>query len=119
MADRATVAPTRVTLPGVAQPAQQSGVEADGHKIRNNGHVIIECETTGAEGALVFTFQTPGKQIGEFAIDDLEVSVGQGAVKVAGPFPPGLFNQGDGEIYLDYDVTHYALQKIRVYQIAD
>jgi len=118
MADRATVTPTRTTLAGVAQPAQTSGVVADGHKIKNNGHVIIEYENTHS-GTLVLTIQTPGKQLGELAIDELSISCIASQIKIVGPFPVGVFNQGDGELYLDYDGVNYALQKIRVYQIAD
>jgi len=107
-----------VILAGVAQPAQTSGVEADGHKIKNNGWVVIEYTNTH-ESALVLTIQTPGSVLGQLAIADLTVSCDQDEVKLIGPFPVGTFNQGDDEIYLDYDVTNYALQKIRVYQIAD
>ena len=118
MAARATVTPTRVTLAGVAQPAQTAGVAADGHKIKNNGHVIIEYENTHS-GALTLTIQTPGSVLGQLAVADLTVSCDASEVKLIGPFPPGTFNQGNDEIYVDYDVTNYALQKIRVYQIAD
>lgn len=118
MADRAAVTPTRVILSGVVQPAQTTGVAADGHKVKNNGSVVIEYENSNV-AALVLTIQTPGSVLGQLAIADLAVSCDQDEVKLIGPFPPGTFNQGDDEIYIDYDVTNYADQKIRVYQIAD
>lgn len=113
---RTAVVPTRVLLAGVAQPAQVTGI-ADGHKFKNNGLVIVECDNTDAANANKFTFLTPGKQLGQLAIADLEVEVAASSVEVVGPFPVGTFNQGDDEVYLDYDETNYASQKIRIYQI--
>jgi len=102
-------------MAGADQPTQTLGI-ADGHKIRNTGRLMLELENTHTAD-LVFTIQTPGKVIGALEVEDLEITVPDGETVVVGPFPTGTFNQGNDEIYVDYDVSNYAKQMVRAYQL--
>jgi hypothetical protein len=113
MAARAEIVPTPIVVDGVAQPTQTTGVAADGHKFLNDGCVFVECNNTHTS-ALIFTFETP-RTIHGLAVAELPISVGAASYKLVGPFNTEDFNQSDGMVYLDYDVTNYALQKVRVY----
>lgn len=114
MGARIEITPSQIVPTGVAQPAQTDGI-ADGHKFVNNGKVFVECENTHT-GALDFTFQTP-KTIGDLAVGERIVSLEADDVKPIGPFPTDLYNNPDGMVYLDYDETSFATQKVRVYRL--
>jgi len=112
MAVRTEIVPSQIVVTGVAQPAQTTGI-AEGHKFLNDGAVFVEAYNSSSGGALVFTFQTP-RTIRGLAVAERAVSVGALGTTLVGPFNIEDYNQSDGMVYLDYDVTSYALQKIRV-----
>jgi hypothetical protein len=103
---------------GVPQPAQTSGVAADGHKFRNDGNVQIEVENVHATIARVITFQTPGKVLGMLEVAEHAVSVAALATVLIGPFSVKAFNQTDGMVYIDYPVADFADLKIRLTEVA-
>jgi hypothetical protein len=79
-----------------------AGDDVNEHDFVNDGRTIICALNTGTAATL--TFLTPGT-VGGLAIADLAVSVPIHATKVAliGPFPPGIYNQSDGKVYVDVD----------------
>lgn len=68
----------------------------------NDGRTHIHIKN-GSGSAMTATFQTPGSVNG-LAIADLVVTVAAGAEKKVGPFEPGLFNQSDGKVYVDWSL---------------
>jgi len=119
MATRAAITPTQISRPaaGVAQPAQTTGVVADGHKFKNNGEVFVEVENIDGGSSRTITFQTPGQVAGLLGIADYVVTVALSSIVVVGPFPPGTFNQGNDEVYVDYDNGNESDLKVRVYRL--
>ena len=119
MGARAAIVPTQISRPaaGVAQPAQTTGVAADGHKFKNNGEVFVEVENINGAASRTITFQTPGVVAGLLNIADYVVTIPLSSIVVVGPFPAGTFNQGADEVYVDYDVAGETDLKIRVYRL--
>ena len=70
----------------------------------NDGRMYLELKNTGSATQTV-TVQTPGTVSG-LAIAELtaEVPITSGD-KIIGPFPPALFNQSDGSVYVDLTAT--------------
>ena len=78
-----------------------SAANADGHSIANDGKVVLEVKNTSGAPINV-TIQTPGSVDG-LAIADLVVAIPlTSGDKIIGPFPPGIYNQADGTIYVDF-----------------
>ncbi len=70
----------------------------------NDGRVFIEIKNTGATTQTV-TVQTPN-QVAGLAIADLLATVAPTTGDIAvGPFPPAVFNQSDGSVYVDISVS--------------
>ena len=116
---RLAIAPSVITRTGVTQPAQTVG-QVDGHKIANNGYVVIEVNNIHATLARNVIVQTPGTVDG-LAIADLTISVAALAIIMLGPFPPSYYNQvaSDlGSIYVDEHAGSETDIKLRVYQIS-
>ncbi len=75
----------------------QAMATADNYKIKNNGNTILHFEKTGA-GIATITVTTPNLVDG-LAIADLTFTVPATTGDVfAGPFPPEVYNDSDGEI---------------------
>lgn len=66
----------------------------------NDGRTFIHVKN-GAGAPITATFLTPGNVAG-LAIADLVVTVANGTEKMIGPFEPGLFNQSDGKVHVDW-----------------
>jgi hypothetical protein len=118
MAARAEIVPTEAARTGTLLPAETVGVVADGHKFANDGKVILLVRNSDGAAARVLTIQTPGTVDGQ-AIADRTVSVAFGTSRVIGPFPPSIYNQADGMVYLDYeaaDVTDFNVLFLRIPQ---
>jgi hypothetical protein len=108
---RTEIVASQIAVTGTVVPTQTVGI-ADGHKFLNDGAVFVECNNTHT-AALIFTFQTP-RTIRGLAVAERPVSVAAGVSTDVGPFNIEDYNQSDGMVYLDLDVTNYALQKMRV-----
>ena len=101
MADK-TIVPQRIAAAGVT-PTRTSGLlTADTHIVRNNGKMWLHFLKTGA-GACVVTVQTPA-QVGGLAVAErtFTVPATTGDV-VAGPFAPGIYNDGLGDLRFTLD----------------
>ena len=83
-------------------PSYSSAV-GDGHSVQNNGRVFIHVKN-GDSSSKTITIQTPGTVDG-LAVADRDVSIPAGEERMIGPFPPGQYNQSDGDIYVDYSAT--------------
>ncbi len=85
-------------------PNYQAPQLAGGNSFANDGNVLLHFKNTNAAARNV-TIQTPGTIAG-LAIADLVVTVpALTGDKMVGPFPPNVFNQADGCVYLDYDAV--------------
>jgi hypothetical protein len=85
---------------GVAQPTQDTCDVANGNALAwNDGKIILEVNNSGGV-SYTFTVQTPGTVDG-LAVTDLVLTVAAGATRLLGPFPPAVYNQADGTVYVD------------------
>ena len=86
---------------------------ADGNKFSNDGRIILQVGNGGGSPITV-TIQTPGT-VDDLAVSDRTVTVGDGDTKLIGPFPPGIYNQSDGMVYVDFSaVTDVTVAALRV-----
>lgn len=70
----------------------------------NDGRIFIDVKNTGTT-TMTVTAQTPGN-VGGLAIAELVTTVGiTSGDQMVGPFPPAIFNQADGSVYLDLSAT--------------
>lgn len=107
---------TPVTRAGIAPPTQNNSDPANNHSLAyNSGGIIIEAQNTHATLARVVTVETPGVVDG-LAVADLTVSVAATTTRLIGPFPPGVYNQGDGTVNINIDGSA-ADVKFRAYSL--
>lgn len=90
-----------------------SAANADGHSVANDGHVMLEVKN-GSGAPITVTVQTPGTVDG-LAIAELVVTIpATSGDKMIGPFQPGIYNQADGTIYVDFSaVTTVTVAAVR------
>ena len=91
-----------------------AGDETDHHEFVNDGRTLIAVLKTG--GTCVMTFETPGTVDG-LAIADQAVTPATHATRVVliGPFPPGVYNQSNGLVYINItDETTFSLGAFRL-----
>lgn len=70
----------------------------------NDGRMFLHVKNSNAATRTV-TVTTPG-EIAGLAISDLVATVPlTSGDKMIGPFPPGVFNQTDGSVYVDLEST--------------
>jgi len=75
--------------------------QTDGHRFANDGRTFILCVNTAV--ACTLTFQTPGT-IDGLPVDNRDEIVPINAVgEFYGPFPPNIYNQSDGTVFIDVD----------------
>jgi len=111
---RTSITVTDVTRAGVTQPSQQNGDAANGMQIdTNDGKIILELSSN--TGTTTFTFPIPTTVDGQ-SVASKTVAVGAAAFKVAGPYPPGIYNQpGSAMLFVDMDNTTNG--RIRAYHL--
>ena len=80
-----------------------TAANADGHKLLNNGDQFIIVKNGGASPINV-TIQTPATIEG-IAIAEVVIAVAASAEEMIGNFPPSIFNQTDGMIYIDFSAV--------------
>ena len=106
---------TNIIRTGVGNPGTLvAGDETLNHEFVNDGRTIIAVLKTG--GACIMTFQTPGT-VDSKDIAQLLITPGVHATKVTmiGPFPPSIYNQTDGTVYIDIDdETTFSLGAFRL-----
>jgi hypothetical protein len=111
---RVSIPITQLTDAGVAQPAQTASDAANGHSLLfNDGRVIVEVQNTNAAAKTV-TFETPAT-VGGFAVADNTVSIPNGATLTFGPFAPSVYNQADGSVWIDVEISTDL--KFRAYRV--
>ena len=102
MADRVELTVQQAVRTGVT-PTYNSA-SANNNTFANDGHTIIEVKNTSGSPINV-TIETPGTVDGN-AVADLVVAVpATSGDKIIGPFPPSIYNQTGGVIYLDWSAT--------------
>lgn len=70
----------------------------------NDGRIFLHVKNSNAATRTV-TVATPG-QVGGLDIADLVATIpANTGDKLLGPFPPDLFNQADGSLYVDVSAT--------------
>ena len=69
---------------------------------QNEGKTCIHIKN-GSGSSMTATFQTAAT-LNDLAVADLVITVGAGAEKLVGPFEPGIFNQSDGKVYVDWSL---------------
>lgn len=98
---RQTLTVTEVVAAGVA-PAGTVG-QVDGHGFLNHGETIIVITNSGV-GSHTVTVQTP-KTVGGLAVAELTNAIAAATTEYMGPFPPGTYNQANGQVYVDFDAV--------------
>jgi hypothetical protein len=90
-----------------------SAANADGHSIANDGRVFHHVKN-GSGSSINVTMPTP-VTVDDLAVADLVVAIAAGAEKMIGPFPPGIYNQADGTMHVDYSaVTTVTVAAVRL-----
>lgn len=90
-----------------------AAANADGHKFSNDGRIVLHVVNGGASPITV-TIQTPNT-VDDLAVSDRTVTISDEAEKIIGPFPPGIYNQSDGMVYVDFSaVSSVTVSALRV-----
>ena len=78
-----------------------AAIAANNAQYRNyNGRDKFVADNTAGGGSITVTVITGGSR-GGLAIADRTITVGAGAKKRFGPYPPDDYNQSDGTLYID------------------
>lgn len=80
-----------------------SAANADGHSIANDGRVFQHIKN-GSGSSINVTAQTPATVDG-LAVAERVVAIPAGEERMIGPFQPGIYNQADGSVYIDYSAV--------------
>lgn len=72
----------------------------DGNKFANDGRMFLHVKN-GAGAPITVTIQTPGTVDG-LAVAEQIVTVTNAEERMIGPFPPNIYNQSDGMVYVDF-----------------
>lgn len=97
------MARTAITYQQIVRTGLEETLEAangDGNKFANDGVMFLHV-VNGAGAPINVTIQTPGTVDG-LAIAEQVVAVTNAEERYIGPFPPGIYNQSDGMVYVDY-----------------
>jgi len=110
------MARTAINYQQVVRTGLEETLEAanvDGNKIANDGRILLHVKNGGASPITV-TVQTPGTVDG-LSVSDMTIVVTNAEERFIGPFPPGIYNQSDGSVYVDYSaVTSVTVAALRV-----
>lgn len=89
---------------------------ADGtnqNQFANDGRTYLHVKNGGGSSINV-TIDTPGSVDG-LAVSNLVVAVPNGGERIIGPFPTNIYNQTDGNVYVDWSaVTSVTAAAIRM-----
>jgi hypothetical protein len=66
---------------------------SDTYIFNNDGRIIVRVDNQDASDETV-TITTPRTLAGGLTIEDPTVTVGSSSQKIIGPFPPGIYNEG-------------------------
>lgn len=97
---RTTINAQQIVRTGLAS-ALAAVDQPNGNQFANDGMSFLYVKN-GSGSPITVTVGTPGNVDG-LAIADLTVSVpATTGERMIGPFPPGIYNQSDGNVYVDY-----------------
>lgn len=82
----------RATVSGLAE-SYTSVNSSDTYIFNNDGRVIIRVDNQDTSDETV-TITTPRTLTGGLTVEDPTVTVGSSSQKIIGPFPPGIYNDG-------------------------
>lgn len=90
-----------------------AAAHVDGNKFPNDGRIILHV-VNGNVADRTVTIQTPGTVDG-LAIAERTIVVTAAEARFIGPFPPGIYNQSDGMVYVDFSaITDVTVAVLRV-----
>jgi hypothetical protein len=72
---------------------------SDGNEFANDGKTYLAMYNNGSTGTATVTIAT-GATVAGYALGDQTVSLSTTQIKIAGPFPPEVFNDSAGVINL-------------------
>ncbi|KKK48334.1 hypothetical protein LCGC14_3146150 [marine sediment metagenome] len=98
---RVTITPSQLIVGGVA--FSPVAVETDGNAFPNTGNQLFYIKNSNA-GTIVVTIQTP-LTIEGIAVAEITKSILTTEEFVFGTFSTHIFNQSNGEVWIDYDVA--------------
>ena len=95
------------------EPTQTAAVVTDYHKFVNDGRTFLFLIGGAANCEIVV--QTPGTVDG-LAVDDItyDITLAATEYRIMGPFPPSVYNQSDGYVYIDWEDGNIAGVKVAV-----
>ena len=113
MAVRTTVTPQQLARTGIT-PVYNAATVTEGDGFANDGRTFIHCLNVSV-GIITLTISTPGTVDG-LAIADRTVAIPANTGNLMiGPFPPDVYNQSNGQVYLDWsDVTTMTFAVVRM-----
>jgi hypothetical protein len=93
----------------VVQEVTRSGLtpaytaaHVDGFAIPNSGKEMIHVKTGGTGATVTFTTT---QVIDGLAVADRAIVLGTSQDRMFGPFPPSIYNQADGTLWVDFSST--------------
>lgn len=104
-------------LVGTEFDANKTAGIVDGHQFLNDGDVFLLATKTGTNGAITIPDQKrvgPGKDIVTDRSYTIELTDNP---KVIGPFPPAIFNDPDGKVWVNYESaeeTEFSIYPIKL-----
>jgi len=86
-------------------PSFTIAVVADGHKFLNDGRTFLYIKTNAVGENHLVTIQMPtSSDVDGLVVDDITFDLLDNSDYVMGPFPPKVYNQTDGMVYIDWEV---------------
>jgi hypothetical protein len=111
---RTEVPVTQITLAGVEDPAATAGNASEGNFVAgNDGRTFLTVENADASNTHKVTVITPATA-GGMPIEDDIITVGKSSKVKIGPYPPQVFNQSNGQLYVNVDSAEL---KIRAFHL--
>jgi len=95
-------------------PTYSAADQANGQQFQNTGRELLHVKNTnGATRTL--TVDTPGSVDGQAIANPTFVIPATTGDKFIGPFPPAVYNQSDGNVYLDWSAdTNVTIAVLRL-----
>lgn len=103
---------TKVTSAGVAPPAEQAAAAENNFLPFNDGRIHLEVHNTGgAEGTVTVLIPAVNDAVG---YEGKIIKLAAAETKIIGPFPPGVYNQPNGQVFVNSSATTI---KFRTYYV--
>ncbi|MEW6048484.1 MAG: hypothetical protein AB1609_18740 [Bacillota bacterium] len=83
--------------------AAYSPAQPEGHSVENDGRIILHVRN-GSQEPVTVTILTAYVRAG-LKLADRVVEVAAGGEVFIGPLEPDVYNQPDGQVYMDYSAT--------------